>query len=64
MIKNYNPRLFEQFNQLPTYGVIIEQYELLAKTKTGYTIQLAKLTIGKPMSAANQLFHVLLESFS
>ena len=64
MIKNYNPRPFEQFNPLPTYVAITEQYELLAKTKTGYTIKLAKLTIGKSMSAGNQLCHVLFESFS
>ena len=64
MIKNYNPRPFEQFTPLPTYVAITEQYELLARTKTGYTITLAKLTIGKSMSAGNQLTHVLFESFS
>ena len=64
MIKNYNPRPFEQFTPLPTYVVITEQYELLAKTKTGYTIKLAKLTIGKSMSAGNPLSHALFESFS
>lgn len=64
MIKNYNPRPFEQFDPLPSYVAITEQYELLAKTKTGYTITLAKLTIGKSMSASNQLCHVLFESFS
>ena len=64
MIKNYNPRPFEQFTPLPTYVVITEQYELLATTKTGYMIKLAKLTIGKSMSAGNQLTHVLFESFS
>ena len=47
MIKNYNPRPFEQFSLLPSYVAITEQYELLAKTKTGYTIRLAKLTIGQ-----------------
>ena len=64
MIKNYNPRPFEQFNPLPTYVVITERYELLAKTKTGYVIKLAKLTVGKSTSAGNQLSHVLFESFS
>ena len=64
MIKSYNPRPFEQFTPLPTYVAIAEQYELLAMTKTGYTITLAKLTIGKSMSAGNQLTHVLFESFS
>ncbi len=64
MIKNYNPRPFEQFSLLPNYAAVTEQYELLAKTKTGYTITLAKLTIGKSMSAGNQLTHVLFESFS
>ena len=64
MIKNYNPRPFEQFNSLPTYVTLTERYELLAKTKTGYTITLAKLTIGKSVSAGNQLSHVLFESFS
>ncbi len=64
MIKNYNPRPFEQFTSLPTYAAITEQYELLAKTKTGYTIRLAKLTIGQSISAGNQLTHVLFESFS
>ena len=64
MIKNYNPRPFEQLNPLPSYVIITERYELLAKTKTGYTIKLAKLTIGKSMSAGNQLIHVLFESFS
>lgn len=64
MIKNYNPRPFEQFDPLPSYVAITEQYELLAKTKTGYIIKLAKLTVGKSMSAGNQLCHVLFESFS
>ena len=64
MIKNYNPRPFEQFNPLPTYVAITEQYELLAKTKTGYTITLAKLTVGKSVSAGNQLSNALFESFS
>ena len=64
MISNYNPRPFEQFNPLPKYAAITEQYELLAKTKTGYTITLAKLTIGKSVSAGNQLTHVLFEGFS
>ena len=43
---------------------ITGQYELLATTKTGYTIRLAKLTIGQSVSAGNQLTHVLFESFS
>ena len=64
MIKNYNPRPFEQFTSLPTYVAITGQYELLATTKTGYTIRLAKLTIGQSVSAGNQLTHVLFESFS
>ncbi len=64
MIKDYNPRPFEQPNPLPTYVVITERYELLAKTNTGYVIKLAKLTIGKSMSAGNPLSHVLFESFS
>lgn len=64
MIKNYNPRPFEQFNPLPTYVAITEQYELLAKTKAGYTITLAKLTVGKSVSAGNQLSHALFEGFT
>ena len=64
MVRNYNPRPFEEFSSLPIYVVITEQYELIAKTKTGYTIRLAKLTIGKSVSAGNQLCHVLFESFS
>ncbi len=64
MIKNYNPRPFERSNPLPTYVAITEQYELLAKTKTGYTITLAKLTVGKSVSAGNQLSHALFEGFT
>ena len=64
MIKNYNPCPFEHFNALPNYVIVTEQYELLAKTKTGYVIKLAKLTVGKSMSAGNLLIHVLFESFS
>ena len=64
MIKNYNPRPFEQFNPLPSYVAITEQYEMLAKTKTGYTIILAKLTVGKSVSAGNQLSHALFEGFT
>ena len=64
MIKNYNPRPFEQFISLPTYVAISGQYELLAMTKTGYTIRLAKLTIDQSVSAGNLLSHVLFESFS
>ena len=64
MIKNYNPRPFEQRNPLPTYVNVTAQYELLAKTKTGYIITLAKLAIGKSVSAGNQLVHVLFEGFT
>ena len=64
MIKNYNPRPFEQSNPLPSYVAVTEQYELLVQTKTGYVIMLAKLTIGKSTSAGNALAHVLFESFS
>ncbi len=64
MIKNYNPRPFEQPNPLPSYVAITERYELLAQTKNGYVITLAKLTIGKSTSAGNALAHVLFESFS
>ena len=64
MIKNYNPRPFEQFISLPTYVAITDRYNLLAKTKTGYTIMLATLTIGGSVSAGNSLTHVLFESFS
>lgn len=64
MISNYNPRPFEQFNPLPEYVAITEQYELLAKTKTGYTNTLAKLTIDKSVSAGNRLTHVLFEVLS
>ncbi len=64
MIKSYNPRPFEQFSSLPSYVNITEQYELLAKTKTDYTIRLAKLTVGQSVSAGNPLSHVLFESFS
>ena len=64
MITNYNPRPFEQFNPLPTYVAISEQYELLAQTKTGYTIRLAKLIIGQSVSAGNPLTHAVFESFS
>ncbi len=64
MIRNYNPRPFEEFSTLPTYAAVTEQYELLAKTKTGYTIRLAKLTVGRSVSADNQLVHALFEGFS
>ena len=64
MIKNYNPRPFEGFSTLPTYVAVTERYELLAKTKTGYTVRLAKLTVGKSVSADNQLVHALFEGFS
>ena len=64
MIKNYNPRPFEGFSTLPTYVTVTEQYELLGKTKTSYVIKLAKLTVGKSMSAGNPLSHALFESFS
>ena len=49
MIKNYNPRPFEEFSTLPTYVTITKRYELLAKTKTGYTVRLAKLAVMNAM---------------
>ena len=64
MIKNYNPRPFEQASSLPTYVEITNQYELLARTKDNYVIRLVKLTVGKSMSAGKLLSHVLFESFS
>ena len=64
MIKNYNPRPFEQANSFPSYVTVTERYELLAQTKNGYVITLAKLTIGKSVSAGNPLTHVLFESFN
>ena len=64
MIKNYNPRPFEQLNPLPAYVDVTDRYELLAKTKSDYTITLAKLTVGNSVSAGNTLTHALFESFS
>ena len=64
MIKSYNPRPFEQSNPLPGYVAVTKRYELLAHTKNGYVITLAKLTIGQSLSAGNPLTHVLFESFS
>ena len=64
MIKNYNPRPFEQASSLSTYVKITNQYELLARTKDSYVIRLVKLTVGTSMSAGKPLSHVLFESFS
>ena len=64
MIKDYNPRPFEQSNPLPSYVTVADRYELFAKTKTGYTIMIARLTIGESISAGKPLTHVLFESFS
>ena len=64
MIKNYNPRPFEQPNPLPTYAVISGDYTLTATVKGGYVITLAKLTIGESVSADKPLTHALFQSFS
>ena len=64
MIKNYNPPPFEQLNPLPAYVDVTDRCDLIAKTKTGYTITLAKLTVGNSVSAGNTLTHALFESFS
>lgn len=64
MIKNYNPRPFEQNNPLPSYVVVSAAYTLVAWTKNGYAITLAKLTVGESVSAGNPLTHALFESFS
>ena len=64
MIKNYNPRPFEQASFLPAYVEVTHRYELLARVRGGYVINLAKLTVGKSLSAGKPLSHVLFESFS
>ena len=64
MIKNYNPRPFDGANSLPTYVIVTHKYELTARIKNGYTIMLAKLTVGQSVSSGNLLAHALFESFS
>lgn len=62
MIKNFNPLPYDGDNPLPTYVANVNNYKLLAKAPGGYTITLAKLSVGDSLSAGNPLAHALFES--
>ena len=64
IIRSYTPMPFSKPNPLPPYATNIRQYELTAVVQGGYTITLAKLSIGDSMSAGNPLTHALFESFT
>ncbi len=64
MIKNFTPRLYEGFNSLPTYVGNAQTFTLIADIPEGYTITLARLTVGESISAGNPLAHALFESYT
>lgn len=64
MIKNYIPQRFDGFNPLPNYASNVREYSLLAKVTGGYTITLAKITVGDSKSGDNKLSHAIFESFT
>ena len=65
MIKSVDLKPFTKAYPLPTYARRqgLEIYTLTATVNGGYEITLANLTVGKSISADNQLSHVLYESF-
>lgn len=65
MIKDFIPTPFTGPNPLPSYATAdTTEYTLLGTVQGGYTITLAKLTIGDSVSAGNPLTHALFESFT
>lgn len=64
MIKNFISQQYEGVNGLPTYVNNLRIYTLTGEIAGGYTITLAKLTVGDSISAGNELTHALFESFT
>lgn len=64
MIKSFVLGRFNGWDTLPSYVTDVRAYTLMAVVKGGYTITLAKLTVGESMSAGNPLTHALFESFT
>lgn len=63
MIKDFTPMPYEGISPLPDYVTGTQFYTLTGRTQEGYTVTLARLTIGDSKSAGNPLTHVLFESF-
>ena len=64
MIKDFTPMPYAGINPLPVYVSNVRTYKLIGGVPGGYTITLAKLTVGGSVSAGNPLAHALFESFS
>lgn len=64
MIKNFVTQPYDGLNTLPDYVKNTRIYALTANVVGGYSITLAKLTVGDLMSAGNPLVHALFESFT
>lgn len=64
MIKNFIPQKYDGFNPLPKYASNVREYTLLAKVTGGYTITLARITVGDSISGGSNLSHAIFESFT
>ncbi len=65
MVKDFIPQPYTGPNPLPSYATTnMTEYTLLGTVQGGYTITLAKLTVGDSVSAGNPLTHALFESFT
>lgn len=64
MIKYFTPQPYDGLNTLPDYVKNVQVFTLTAIVVGGYTITLARLTIGDSVSAGTPLAHALFESFS
>lgn len=64
MIKSFTPQPYDGLTALPDYVCDTRFYTLVGQVPGGYTVTLARLTVGDSKSAGNQLTHVLFESYS
>lgn len=63
MIKNFVPQPYDGLSPLPDYVTDTRFYTLTGSAPGGYTVTLARMTVGDSKSAGKPLAHVLFESF-
>ena len=63
MIKSFTPQPYDGLSPLPDYVTDTRFYTLTGSTPGGYTVTLARMTVGDSKSAGKPLAHVLFESF-
>lgn len=63
MIKHFTPQPYDGLTALPDYVTASRIYTLVGYTPEGYTVTLARMTVGDSKSAGALLTHALFESF-